>query len=296
MLRVLTKAYHSIGLKVVEDLQNHGHQVIALVRSEASAKPLKALKAETLVGSVEDVAVLRQGAQRADGVIHFAFVHDFSNMSRGCQIDRAAIEAMSQVMAGTMKPLVIASGTLIARDPVMADEDTPYTRDGLPLSERAVSSDLLFKLSEERAVRGMVIRVPPIHGVGDTGMLAGVIKAVRASGKAIYVDGGQARWPSAHRDDVAALTRLVLESGKAGSTYNAVSEPGVAWVDIMAAIGEGLGMVPSSGTYPEVKEALGFFADIMSLDNPTSGTRTAEELGWKPTGLRMLEDLRQNYF
>ncbi|KAL2274227.1 hypothetical protein FJTKL_03577 [Diaporthe vaccinii] len=217
-------------------------------------------------------------------------------MSRGCQIDRAAIEAMSQVMAGTMKPLVIASGTLIARDPVKADEDMPYTRDGLPLSERAVSSDLLLKLSEERAVRGMVIRVPPIHGVGDTGMLAGVIKAVRASGKAIYVDEGQARWPSAHRDDVAALTRLVLESGKAGSTYNAVSESGVAWVDIMAAIGEGLGMVPSSGTYSEVKQALGFFADIMSPDNPESAARTAEELGWKPTGLRLLEDLKQNYF
>lgn len=275
---------------------SHGHGVIALVTSDASAEQFKALRITTLVGGLEDSAVLRQGAQLADGVLHFAFIHDFSDFSRGCQVDREAIEAMSEVMAGTQKPLVIASGTLIARHPTMASEDTPYTRDMLAMSERATSSDLLFKLSKEKAIRGMVIRVPPIHGIGDTGMLAGIVNAVRSSGKALYVGSGQARWPSAHRDDVAVLARLVLESGKAGSTYNAVSESGVAWVNIMAVIGKGLGLSPMSGSPLEVKEALGFFADVMSLDNPTSAAMTMKELGWVPTGPELLDDLRANYF
>jgi hypothetical protein len=62
--------------------------------------------------SIEDLESPKIGTAATDRVIHLAFVHDFNNFARSAAIDQAASEAMSEVMAGRGKPLIIASGTL----------------------------------------------------------------------------------------------------------------------------------------------------------------------------------------
>ena len=64
-------------------------------------------------GSLDDIDSLRAGAADADGVIHLAFKHDFGDFAAAGAADLNAVQAMGDVLAGSGKPFVITSGTLM---------------------------------------------------------------------------------------------------------------------------------------------------------------------------------------
>ena len=291
----VTGAAGFIGSATVDELIKSGHQVLGLAHSDASIEAITKAGAQPHKGNLKDLESLKSGAKAADGVIHLAFIHNFEDFAGICAADRAAIEAMGEVLAGTNKPLIIASGTLGSPLGTLATEDTEPVRDS-PLSDRAKSADLVYTLSKEKQVRGMVVRISPtVHGAGDKGFMTMLANIYRKNGSVFYVGDGSARWPAVYRGDMAVLLRLAVEKGTAGATYNAVAEQGVAMKDITAVLGKKLQLPVQGKSQEEAVGAGGFLGHVISFDNPTSSEKTQKELGWHPTGPGLLEDLEANY-
>ena len=291
----VTGAAGFIGRVVIQELLKNGHQVLGLARSDANAEIITKAGAEVHRGDLKDIESLKRGAKAADGVIHLAFVHDFSDFAGASAVDRAAIEAMGEVFAGTGKPLVIASGTLNVSTGRLATEDTEPERNH-PMAVRYESADLVYSLSKEKQVRGSVIRLAPtVHGIEDWGFVPMFINMARKNGSVTYVDDGSARWPAVHKLDAAVLFRLALERGTAGATYNAVAEL-VPVKDILMVIGKQLQMPVESKSLETATASMGMFASLTTLDTPTSSEKTQKDLDWKPSQLGLLADVEANYF
>ncbi|KIW96351.1 uncharacterized protein Z519_03420 [Cladophialophora bantiana CBS 173.52] len=299
MLVFVSGAGGFIGRATIQELLNHGHEVLGLARSDASADTIAKLGAQVHRGDLEDLESLKSGAKKADGVIHLAFVHDFSDYLKATKVDQAAIEAMSEAMAGTGKPLVIASGTMLGVKGQLATEDSEPER-GTPFSSRQESADLVARLSKEKGIRGSIVRLPPtVHGKEDKGLIPRFIGAAREAGSVTIIGDGSNRWPAVHRLDAAALFRLALEKGTPGAHYHAVAEQGVPMKDIANVVGKNLQVPVESKAAEEAMKTLGFLALVFAADNPTSSEKTQTELGWNPSAFgqpELLADLEANYF
>jgi nucleoside-diphosphate-sugar epimerase len=287
----VTGATGFIGSAIVPELIKAGYQVLGLTRSDAGAQSLIAAGAEAHRGSLEDLESLRAGAAKSDGVIHCAFIHDFSKFQENCEIDRQAIEALGSVLAGSDRPLIVSSGTAGAAAPgQVATEDhvvPPESR--LP----RVSEQTALSL---KGVSASVMRLPQVHDTVKQGLVTYLIAVAREKGVSAYVGEGRNRWAAAHISDVARLYRLALEKHEAGAKYHAVAEEGVPMRDIAETTGRGL-KIPVVSLSPEKAAAhFGWLAMFAGLDMPASSAQTQQRLGWHPTGPGLIADLEQmNY-
>jgi len=291
----VTGATGFIGSAVVRELIEAGHQVTGLARSDQAAAVLTAAGAAVHRGSLEDPASLRSGAAAADGVIHTAYIHDFSENNDAAayaRIDRRAIETIGEALAGSGRPLVVASGLVhVAGRPATEEDDAPDN----PAYPR-VSEPVALSLAG-RGVRVCVVRLPPsVHGVGDHGFIPALIGIARAKGRSAYVGNGSNHWAAVHRLDAAQLYRLALEGAPAGTRLHGVDDEGVRFSDIAEVIGRHLNL-PVTGLAPAAaQDHFGLFALFASMDITASSALTRKQLGWEPTHPALLADLEEGHY
>ncbi|MCX4234880.1 SDR family oxidoreductase [Streptomyces ortus] len=277
-----------IGTAVVAELLGNGHTVLALTRSDASARAAEASGAEPLKGGLADLDVLRAGVARTDGVIHLAFRNDFSSpeaLASAIAEETAALTVLGEALAGSDRPLVTVSGTPWVPGRASTEAD-PLPTDG-PVGGRGRTVNEILGLSA-RGVRSTAVRLPrTVHHQG-TGGFAGVLtETARRTGVSGCPGDGTQRWPAVHALDAAVLFRLALERGPAGSAWHAVADEGDRVRDIAAVIGRRLGLPVES--VPQ--DAYGPLGPIFATDQPSSSARTREALGWEPEHPGLLQDL-----
>jgi len=289
----VTGATGFIGSALVKELIAAGHQVTGVYRSEEKAPALAAAGAEVYRGSIDDPNGLKDGAARSDGVVHLAFNHDFSQFMANCETDRRVISALGSVLAGSDRPLIVTSGTAIAKVPPgeLAKEDAPrVTSSDFP---RAASEEAAADAAAAHGVNVSVVRLPQVHDPERQGLISPWIGIAREKGVFAYVGNGHNRWPAAHILDVARLYRLAIERAESGAIYNAVAEEGVAARDIAETIGRRLKLPVKSVAAEEAPAYFGWLAHLAARDMPASSEQTRKKLGWRPTGPTLIADLER---
>jgi nucleoside-diphosphate-sugar epimerase len=292
----LTGATGFIGSAIVQELIGAGHQVIGLARSDAGAKSLAAAGAKVHRGDLEDLDSLRGGASASDGVIHTGFNHDFSRFKEVSEADRRAIEAFGAALAGSDRPLVIASGTALVSPGRLATEESVCTITSADIPR--VATEEAATSTATRGVRAALMRLAPtVHGDGDHQFVPTLINIAREKGVSAYIGDGRNRWNAVHRLDAARLFRLALEKATAGARYHAVAEEGIAFRDIAEVIGRRLNIPVVSKSPEEAANHFGWIGAFAGLDCPASSKLTQQRLGWRPVQPTLLTDLeRGSYF
>ncbi|MEU7058067.1 SDR family oxidoreductase [Streptomyces sp. NPDC046197] len=300
----VTGASGWIGSAVVPELIGAGHQVVGLARSEASAAALTAAGAEVHRGTLDDLDSLRSAAAASDGVIHLAFKHDiaFSGDFQGAaDADRRAVEVFGEALAGSGRPLVLASGLAGLAPGRVATEEfgrEPGSETHLNAAARARLTTAHLTLSlASRGVRSTVLRLPPtVHGDGDHGFMARLVGIARDKGVSGHIGDGNNRWPAVHRHDAAHLFRLALEQAPAGSVLHAVAEEGVPIRAVAEVIGRHLGLPVAAVSPEDAAEHFGWLAAFLGIDSPASSTLTRDLMGWQPTQPGLVDDLDKGHY
>jgi nucleoside-diphosphate-sugar epimerase len=272
MMRVfVTGATGYIGSAVVRELIDAGHKVVGLARSDNGAAVLKEAGAEVHRGAIDDLDSLHSGAAAADGVIHLAFKHDFSDFAGALTTDLRAVETMGAALEGSGKPFVITAHL-----------------------NGAASENAAFALAGVRS--SVVSLAPSVHGEGDKGFVPRLINIARTKGVSAYVGDGSNRWPAVHRLDAAHLYRLALEKAPAGSRLDGAADEGVPFRDIASVIGKHLNLPVVSISREEADAHFGFLGAIAAHDMPRSSALTQELLGWRPVHPALIPDLEQGHY
>lgn len=274
----MTGATGYIGSAVVRELIHAGHQVVGLSRSNKGDAALKAAGAEVHRGALDDVDSLRAGAAAADGVIHLAFQHDFSDFAVALTIDLRAVETIGAALEGSGRPFVITDHA----------NGTASENEAIALAERGVRTSI-------------VSLAPSVHGEGDKGFVPRLINIAREKGVSAYIGDGSNRWPAVHRLDAARLYRLALKKALAGSRLYGRAEEGVPFRDIAGVIGKHLNLPMVSISRDEADAHFGFLGTIAALDIPSrypgsSGEQTRERLAWQPVHPGLIADLEQGHY
>lgn len=287
----VTGATGWVGSAIVQQLLGAGHEVLGLVRSDASAQALTAAGGTPLRGSLADLASLKHGAEQADGIIHTAFGLDLADIAKSSTEEQQAIEAFGEVLAGSARPLVVTSGLGFAPAGQVLTEHSALSEIEIPGFPR--TPERALQAIQARGVQAAVVRLPrSVHGADEQhGFMPMLIRLAREKGVSAYVGDGQNLWPTVHRLDAARVFTLALEHGAQDGPFHAVAEEGVPFRAIAEAIGRRLRLPVVSQSPDEAAAHFGNIAPFVAGNGPASSAHTRARLGWQPVQPDLVTDL-----
>jgi nucleoside-diphosphate-sugar epimerase len=287
----LTGATGFIGSHVLAELQEHGHEVTALVRDDAQADVVAARGATPTVVDLYDRPGVVSVLSAADGAIHTASPGDATS----ADLDSAAVDAAIEAFGGTGKPYIHISGTWVYGNNTSISEGSPFNPPAFVSWREPIERRLLGATD----MRGVVIVSSVAYGNGAGGIPGLLLGSPRdAAGNLIMLGTGRQHWSTVHVADLADFFRRALEDESARGYYvigNGVNST-VAELTEAAAVAAGArGAVP--GSDDEAGGRLGeYFAEVLLLDQGTDAAKARAELGWSPSRPALVDEFRNGSY
>ena len=287
----LTGATGFIGSHILTELQEHGHEVTALVRNDAQAEAVAARGATPAVVDLYDGPAVVGVLKEADGSIHTASPGDETSAN----LDSAVVDSAIEAFAGTGKPHIQISGIWVYGDNLSISEESPFNSPAMVAWREPIETRLL----DATDMRGLVIVSGAAYGDGGGGVPGLLLGSPRDdAGNLIMLGTGEQHWATVHAADLADLFRRALEDDSAGGYYLAGEglNPTVAELTEAAAVAAGAqGAV--RGSDEEARARLGdYFAEVLLLDQGTEAPRARAELGWSPSHPGLIDDFRDGSY
>jgi nucleoside-diphosphate-sugar epimerase len=287
----LTGATGFIGSHILAELQEHGHEVTALVRDDAQAGIVAERGATPAVVDLYDRTTVLSLLKDTDAAIHTASPGDETSAN----LDSAVVDAAIEAFAGTGKPYLHISGQWIYGDNVDISEDSPLKAPALVSWKEPVDRRVL----DAKGMRGVVIVSGLAYGDGGGGIVGLVLGSPRDdAGNLIMLGTGRQHWSTVHVADLADFFRRVLEDDSAGGLYiiGDGANPTVAEVTEAAAVAAGArGAVP--GSEDEARARLGDpFAEVLLLDQAADAVKARADLDWRPSHPGLVDELRNGSY
>jgi nucleoside-diphosphate-sugar epimerase len=287
----LTGATGFIGSHILTELQEHGHEVTALVRDDAQAGIIKARGATPVVIDLYDRPAVATLLASADGAIHTASPGDATS----ADLDSAVVDAVTSAFAGTGQPFLSISGAWIYGDNTAIAEDSPFNAPAMVAWKEPIERRVLG----EAGMRGAVIVSGVAYGDGGGAIPGLLLGSPRdEAGNLVMLGTGQQLWSTVHAADLADAFRRILEDGTARGYYvigNGADQT-VAELTEAAAVAAGApGAVP--GSEGEARARLGdYFAEVLLLSQGTGAGRARTELGWQPSHPTLADEFRHGSY
>ncbi|MEA2445676.1 MAG: hypothetical protein QOJ12_2968 [Thermoleophilales bacterium] len=287
----LTGATGFVGSHVLAELQEHGHEVTALVRDDSQADVVVARGARASVVDLYDRPAVVGALSAADGAIHTASPGDATSS----ELDSAAVDAAVEAFAGTGKPYIHISGTWVYGHNTSISEESPFNPPAFVSWREPIERRLL----DATDMRGVVIVSSVAYGDGAGGIPGLLLGSPRDDGgNLIMVGTGRQHWSTVHVADLADFFRRALEAESARGYYvigNGLNST-VAELTEAAAVAAGApGAVP--GSDDEAGARLGeYFAEVLLLDQAGDAAKARAELGWSPSRPGLVDEFRNGSY
>jgi nucleoside-diphosphate-sugar epimerase len=265
--------------------------VTALVRDSSQADTVADKGAIPAVIDLYDRPAVTELLRGADAAIHTASPGDETS----ADLDSAVVDAVLDAFAASGKPFLYISGGWIYGSNQSFSEDSPFDSPPLVAWKEPIESRVLAPTD----VRGIVVVSSTAYGDGGGGMVGVLLNSPRdGDGKLIMLGDGQQHWSTVHVADLADFFRRALEDDGARGRYIVGDglNPALAELTEGAAVAVGApGAVP--GSEGEARQRLGdYLAEVLLLDQGTAAARARTELGWAPSQLALVDELREGSY
>jgi nucleoside-diphosphate-sugar epimerase len=286
----ITGATGFIGSHVLTELQQHGHEITALVRNEAQAEIVAAGGATPAVVDLHDRPAVVGVLGGADGAIHTASPGDETS----ADLDSAVVDAVIEAFAGTGKPYLHISGAWVYGSNTAITEESPFDPPAMvawkePIELRVLDADM----------RGAVIVSSVAYGDGGGAIPGALLGSPQDDGgNLIMLGSGQQHWSTVHVADLANFFLRVLEDDSARGYYlvgDGLNPTVAELTEAAAAAIDAPGAVP--GSNEEARARLGdYLAEVLLLDQGTAAAKARGELGWSPSHPGLVDEFRHGSY
>lgn len=293
-----------LGRRVIERLDDRGHEVVGLTRDDAGGDLVETRGGTAHRGDVLDQRSLEPAAEDVDAVVHAATAIPTKTKPTDAdwaENDRVRLEGARNLVAAfgeRAELFLFPSVVWVARQP----DGSPFDEDAELDPDRATQSAV--------AVEEYLADAGAEHGFDATVLRYGFFYAPDAAhtrqfgrqllaGDLPIVGGGllgrrDAELSLIHADDAAGAMASAIDGGTAG-TYHVVDDEPVTPADLFSALAERLDA-------PEPSRVPGWLArffvgkqtvDMLTSPMPTSNARFKDDVGWEPTYPTYREGLDQ---
>ena len=301
----------AIGRRLVPQLVESGHEVVATTRSREKMDQLRRLGAVPVLLDGLDGPGVAEAVARAKPIVivhqmtALAGMDDLRNFDRGFATTnelrtRGTDHLLTAAQAAGVRRFVVQSytGWPNAREggPVKTEQDPLDPRPPKAQSETLAAIRYMEEAVLDAPVEGMILRYGSFYGPGASDPLVELIR----KRKFPIVGGGEGVWSWIHIDDAAAATVAAVERGSPG-IYNIVDDDPAPVADWLPYLAEAIGAKPPR----RVPVWIGRLAagevgvSMMTRVRGSSNAKAKHELEWQPVwkswrqGFRHLESSRE---